>query len=440
MAAISQWMVTFLLNSLWQTALIFAVAQIGSWTLRQAPGRFRYRIWFSASILALLLPLASGVAPFRLSSIVSFTPVSSLEHTFRARTHDAFLYPTSGFAPLWMYVLLACYLAFLAYRVSRFVSGWRWAKQLCRSAQSTELSAPVRSILERCRCALDVKAVPIGYSALVRGPVTVGILKPIILFPKTFWLSATTVMESEWLSMLSHEMAHVRRKDFAKNLACELLFLPISFHPLVAVMKSRLAAAREIACDELATERCINSDDYARSLLSLAKKMYAFPIRSSLDYSLGILDANILEERIMKLLHRQSLSLFWARTFLVLALVSLAGLCIPASAVAFRTGQQAEDESNILQVGPGITAPRPIFTPDPEYPRAARDAHQQGMVRVMCIIGTDGLVRNARVVRSLGPEFDENSIEALRRWKFEPGLKDGKPIDVKISIEIEFSL
>jgi TonB family protein len=56
------------------------------------------------------------------------------------------------------------------------------------------------------------------------------------------------------------------------------------------------------------------------------------------------------------------------------------------------------------------------------------------------IIGPDGRPRNLRVARSLGMGLDEKAAEAVSRWRFEPALKDGRPVAVQISIEVVFRL
>jgi TonB family protein len=56
------------------------------------------------------------------------------------------------------------------------------------------------------------------------------------------------------------------------------------------------------------------------------------------------------------------------------------------------------------------------------------------------IVGPDGKPRDIRVLRTLGLGLDEKSIEAVRTWRFEPAMKDGKPVAVQISVEVEFHL
>jgi periplasmic protein TonB len=94
----------------------------------------------------------------------------------------------------------------------------------------------------------------------------------------------------------------------------------------------------------------------------------------------------------------------------------------------------------IYRVGGGVTAPRVIYAPDPEFSEEARKAKYQGVVVLWAIVGTDGRTHDIRVMRSLGLGLDEKAIEAIRQWRFEPGRKDGVPVAVQVNVEVRFRL
>jgi TonB family protein len=94
----------------------------------------------------------------------------------------------------------------------------------------------------------------------------------------------------------------------------------------------------------------------------------------------------------------------------------------------------------IFHVGDGVSAPRPIFTPEPEFSEEARKAKYQGVVVLNIVVGTDGRVHSPRVVRSLGMGLDEKAIEGVKTWKFDPSKKDGRPVAVEMNIEVAFNL
>ena len=94
----------------------------------------------------------------------------------------------------------------------------------------------------------------------------------------------------------------------------------------------------------------------------------------------------------------------------------------------------------VFRVGGGVSAPRPVFTPDPEYSEEARKAKYQGTCVLWLVVGPDGKPRDIKVARTLGLGLDEKAIEAVKQWKFEPAMKDGKPVAVQINVEVSFRL
>jgi protein TonB len=94
----------------------------------------------------------------------------------------------------------------------------------------------------------------------------------------------------------------------------------------------------------------------------------------------------------------------------------------------------------VFKVGGGISAPQAVLTPDPEYTDEARRAKTQGTCTLWLIVDAAGRPRNIRVVHGLGFGLDAKAMEAVQQWRFDPALKDGKPVTVQISIEVEFKL
>ena len=92
------------------------------------------------------------------------------------------------------------------------------------------------------------------------------------------------------------------------------------------------------------------------------------------------------------------------------------------------------------RVGGGVTAPRVIYAPDPEFSEEARKAKFQGTVVLWLIVGVDGRTHEIRIQRSLGMGLDEKAIEAIRQWRFDPSRKDGIPVAVQINVEVNFRL
>ena len=94
----------------------------------------------------------------------------------------------------------------------------------------------------------------------------------------------------------------------------------------------------------------------------------------------------------------------------------------------------------IFRVGGGVSAPRLIYKPEPEYSPEARQAKYQGAVILTLVVGADGTPRDLRVARSLGMGLDEKALEAVKQWRFEPARKNGKPVPVAVDVEVNFRL
>jgi protein TonB len=94
----------------------------------------------------------------------------------------------------------------------------------------------------------------------------------------------------------------------------------------------------------------------------------------------------------------------------------------------------------VFRVGGGVTPPTVIQRVEPQYSEEARKARYQGTVVLEAIVRRDGTVDIQRIVRSLGFGLDENAIQALKQWRFRPGMRNGVPVDVSLNIEVNFNL
>jgi TonB family protein len=92
------------------------------------------------------------------------------------------------------------------------------------------------------------------------------------------------------------------------------------------------------------------------------------------------------------------------------------------------------------RIGGGVSAPVPIYQPEPEYSEEARKAKWQGSVLLSLIVDETGKAVNIKITRSLGLGLDQKAIEAVEKWRFKPGMKDGKAVPVIASIEVSFRL
>jgi TonB family protein len=94
----------------------------------------------------------------------------------------------------------------------------------------------------------------------------------------------------------------------------------------------------------------------------------------------------------------------------------------------------------IYHVGGGVSAPKLVYGPDPEFSDEARKAKYQGVVVLTVTVGADGRVHDMHVARSLGMGLDEKAMEAVRNWRFEPSMSEGRPVTVEVNVEVNFHL
>ena len=92
-----------------------------------------------------------------------------------------------------------------------------------------------------------------------------------------------------------------------------------------------------------------------------------------------------------------------------------------------------------VRVGGDIKEPKKIKDVKPVYPEAAKAAGVQGIVIIEIIIGTDGAVNEAKVLRSV-PELDRAAVDAVMQWKYTPTLLNGEPVKVIMTVTVTFSL
>lgn len=349
MDRISEFAMNFLLNAAWQIAIIALVAWACSRLLQRSAARYRHALWVAALVLSLTLPVwglfdFTGEAPRQIieqrtdarqtPGNLTSTPDSPLDSKVATpQDHSPALgqllqrrrqpIVTAQSLPL---LLVICYVLFLLYRLGALWRSWRRTKSFKRSVYEREIPARMNVVAARCSAALRRQSVPLLCSAEATVPATIGTHAPLIILPESFYAE---LPEETLVSVLGHEMAHIARRDYALNLVYELLLLPISFHPLANFIKRQIDRTRELACDEMVTERLLEPKLYARALVRVADTLIS---PNEQAFTLGIFDADILEERIMKL--TQNKRRLGTRAARLLALTTFTMLCLSSLAIS----------------------------------------------------------------------------------------------------------
>ncbi len=324
MEKISYAVLTFLLNALWQIALIYLVTSFFARLMRSAPAKYVHCLWVLALVVSLTIPLWSLSGFGRDASVdaASSLRAEAISGT-TAFIPDVWMKATSGiqlprlvgeqsnpipYAPHLTLALMSCYCLLMCRRLWALRRGWKATVEMRRAAFRRELPPLMHATVERCRAAFGVRNFTVLCSTQATSPFTVGFRRPVIVLPESLFDETSGDV---LISALGHEMAHLRRRDFPLNIVYTLLCIPVSFHPLASLIKRRISETRELACDEAVVNsaRIINASSYARSLVYMAASVSSL---SHPGYTLGVFDAGILEERVMKLInqHNRASALF----------------------------------------------------------------------------------------------------------------------------------
>ncbi len=332
MRGLEFWILSYLLNSLWQVPLVFAAGWLVARALRSAGSAVEHRVWVIVLLLQSLLP-ACSLLPWEWLQRVSLWS----GHASRpGEAHVSIVmgsgagfggFQLPGAVPMTIAIL---YGTISAYFAARFLWRSKSISAMRRQAQEVELSGKAAEFWARCARRFAIDNVSIAASHHVVGPVTMGVRRQLVLLPVRM---VGVLPEADLETVIAHEFAHMHRQDFLKNLLYELFSLPVAYHPALWLTRIRIMESREMICDEMAAG--INGQkDYARSLLRLAR-MLVEGTHAATPHTIGIFDANAFERRIMKLSKKHHEIRGVRRVALVAASAALGlGICGSALALA----------------------------------------------------------------------------------------------------------
>jgi TonB family protein len=289
--------------------------------------------------------------------------------------------------------------------------------------------------MDRLQTALGVRP-RVYVSSEVPGPVTFGCLRPAILLPSR-WLELDRVSRD---SIACHEFLHVRRNDWAFHAAEEIVRALLWFHPAIWWLIAEIRLAREEVIDRMVVRITGAPRPYVEALLAFAG------VASPMAVAPAFARRRHLARRISSILQEVSMtkSRFIASlasvTLCVVAAGTFAIRLFPLHAPLVAHAAAAQQERKVYKIGEGVTSPRVVSKVDPQYTKAARKAKIEGTVVVRLEVHPDGRAHSMHVARSLDPGLDRKALEAISRWTFAPATKDGAPVAVAATIEVNFRL
>lgn len=280
-----------LLHLVWQGALVAAVLALGLRLLDARAATARYALACGALALMAALPVATGWSHLRAAQAQAslgtperavrlsseLPPVHRVVEVPEHRDVEREVLSTPS---LLKQSLLERVLDFLALHLSTLVLAWGLGVALSsmrllggwtRVHRYVATASPAPAVWQQ---RLDGLAARLGMKGPIRllqtgaldVPSVVGWFRPVVLLP----LSALSGLPSQQLEMvLAHELAHIRRFDFAVNLAQMLVETLLFYHPAVWWVSHVIRIEREHCCDDIAAAASKSSLSYARALTAL---------------------------------------------------------------------------------------------------------------------------------------------------------------------------
>ena len=461
------WLLSYLFNALWQIPLLFAAAWLATRMLRRAHPRVEHRVWVAALLLQIALPACSlHIGTLWASMWVTLRSLTfywKQPSVIRGAETTIFFGPgvaggnSLHLPPGLLAGVALAYACCVLYFAGRIAWGLVETRTLARSATRLTLTGDTALRCSRYCRRLGITAPPpeIAASPRVIGPITVGFRRGLLLLPSAF---LETITPRDLDAVLAHELAHIQRRDFAKNVLYGLVSLPVVWHPLLWRTRARIAESRELVCDAvaadvIAAEAVAGRRQYAQSLLRLASMLAGRPAIPTL-HAIGILslgsDARTFERRIMILTHKRT-PMSATRRFVIAAACGILAVATCTSALALRTDVAA---LNRAQENPaaGTTPPTRIHVKaaimsglkisgeNPTYPKEARAKKIQGTVELALVIDKDGLPQGIHVKQSPSELLTKSAIKAVSTWRWRPYLLNGDPIEVDTTVNVTYNL
>ena len=401
-----------------QLAALVTVALAAAWALGLRMPRHALRFWQMIVAIAILIPLAQ--------------PRGADSPTIRMISQaTAAALPVSA-GPLatgidLATILLAIIAAGILARLLWLAAGLLRVRSIVARTETTGTLSETMADLSRT---LQVNAA-IRITDDLEGPATVGVRRPIVLLPRLALQLPAAVQRA----ILCHELVHVKRRDWLHTIGEELWCALLWFHPYARVVASRLSLARETVVDEITIRITRDRRAYAEALLAFSDPQ---------PHIIGVtpfIGRRTLSQRISLIAEEVSMSRRRAMSGLVIAVSACLGITV-ASINQFPMFATLSAQSQVYEPGSGITLPVVVREQKPGYTAEAMQQKIQGSVWMKVVVGETGDVTDVRIDRSLDAEYglDRKAMEAAYKWKFKPATKDGKPVAIRVTVEMTFTL
>jgi TonB family protein len=401
-----------------QLAVLVAAAAVMAALLRLRSPLSSLRFWQAILAAAIMLPLVQpwtpSSPPSMLTASVTFVSEAAPPAALAARGID------------WTEMLLAAIAIGIAARLAWLALG------LFRLRTITARATPAPDAL--AKLAIDLShdtgsAATVLVTDAVATPATIGLANPRILVPTRL----AGMSERVQRAVITHELVHVRRRDWLHTIGEELWCAMLWFHPAARAIAMRLSLARETVVDEHTLRLTRDRRAYAEALLAFADPQ---PHIIGLTPLIG---RRQLSQRVTLIAEEVSMSRRRLLSSLVAALVVTA-TATAAAAVTFPLSSKLEQYTKVFKPGNGVTLPEVVKEVKPVYTPDAMQRRVQGSVWLDVVVLDTGKVGDVTVTKALDEDLDQEAIKAAKQWEFKPGTYEGKPVAVQVVIELTFTL
>lgn len=102
--------------------------------------------------------------------------------------------------------------------------------------------------------------------------------------------------------------------------------------------------------------------------------------------------------------------------------------------------RQKQDSETVYTPGGDVKPPKLTHYVEPSFSHSSKEAFVEGVVKISTVVATDGSPVDLHVTAGLNSEEDRTALDAVANWRFDPGTKSGKPVKVRVTVEVDFHL